>query len=126
MLMTRMSTDAPSAGMEEPADVWTVQRLLDAEERWANDPRHQLMAVVEHVPTSTLVGYSLLIVPPSLSRPVDDDKHTWQPWTERTVYWEADLAGGWVENSRGILNNYLLPRQAWDFGYYSESSQRST
>ena len=73
MLMTRMSTDAPSAGMEEPADVWTVQRLLDAEERWANDPRHQLMAVVEHVPTSTLVGYSLLIVPPSLSRPVDQD-----------------------------------------------------
>lgn len=73
MLMTRMSTDAPSAGMEEPADMWTVQRLLDAEERWATDPRRQLMAVVEHVPEQTLVGYSLLIIPPSPSRPVDQD-----------------------------------------------------
>ncbi|HYH63019.1 MAG TPA: GNAT family N-acetyltransferase, partial [Solirubrobacterales bacterium] len=32
LMYTRMSTDAPTAGIEEPEDVWTVERLVTHEE----------------------------------------------------------------------------------------------
>ncbi len=73
MLYTRMSTDAPSAGLEEPEDVWTVERLLDTEEKSALSPRSELVAVVEHVPTGRLVGYTELSVPAELDRPVSQE-----------------------------------------------------
>ena len=70
-LMTRMSTDAPTAGLEEPEDVWTVERLREFEERNARmSPRTQLFAAVEHRPSGTLVGYAQLSVTPDLSRAV--------------------------------------------------------
>lgn len=39
LLSTRMSTDAPNAGMDAGEEVWTVERLLDYEERQAQSPR---------------------------------------------------------------------------------------
>lgn len=70
LLATRMSTDAPTAGLEEPEDVWTVERLLAAEERRRDNPRRHLVAAAEHVPTGRLVGYTVLSVPAQPHRAV--------------------------------------------------------
>ena len=72
-LYTRMSTDAPSAGLEEPEDVWTVERLVDTEERASRSPRSELVAVVEHAPSGRLVGYTELSVPAETERPVTQE-----------------------------------------------------
>lgn len=72
ILATRMSTDAPSAGLEEPEDVWTVDRVIEADER--NDrmnPRQRVFAAVEHLPTGTLAGFTQLSVPQQVARAVD-------------------------------------------------------
>jgi GNAT superfamily N-acetyltransferase len=72
-LYTRMSTDAPSAGLEEPEDVWTVERLIETEELNRQSPRTQLVAAVEHVPSGRLAGYTELSVPAELDRPVSQE-----------------------------------------------------
>ncbi len=73
MLSTRMSTDAPSAGLEVTEDVWTVERVLEFEALHADGPRRHLFAAVEHVPTGGLVGYTELTVPAELDRAVSQD-----------------------------------------------------
>jgi GNAT superfamily N-acetyltransferase len=70
VLYTRMSTDAPSAGLEEPEDPWTVERLIATEEKESASPRTNLVAAVEHIPTGRLVGYTELSVPAEAGRPV--------------------------------------------------------
>jgi GNAT superfamily N-acetyltransferase len=72
VLATRMSTDAPSAGLEEPEDVWTVERIIEADERNATlNPRRRLTAAAEHLQTGTLVGYTVFSVPRQSNRAVD-------------------------------------------------------
>ena len=72
VLATRMSTDAPSAGLEEPEDVWTVERIIETDERnAATNPRPRVVAAVEHVPSGHLAGYTVLSVPAEQHRPVD-------------------------------------------------------
>jgi len=70
LLYTRMSTDAPSAGLEEPEDVWTAQRVAAEDERQAASPRTPLTAAVEHVPTGRVVGFTLLSLPSDPARSV--------------------------------------------------------
>lgn len=71
LMATRMSTDAPSAGLEEPEDVWTVERVVAANARNAASPRTPFEAVVEHVPSGHLVGFTVLSVPAQQTRTVD-------------------------------------------------------
>jgi len=72
VLGTRMSTDAPSAGLEEPEDVWTVERVIESDERNERmNPRRRLTAAVEHLPSGTLVGFTVLSVPRQTQRAVD-------------------------------------------------------
>jgi GNAT superfamily N-acetyltransferase len=73
LMFTRMSTDAPSAGLEEPEDLWTTDRVVEAEAREEASPREMLTVVVEHVPTGTLAGYSSLSVPAQTGRAVMQD-----------------------------------------------------
>jgi GNAT superfamily N-acetyltransferase len=71
-LATRMSTDAPSAGLEEPEDVWTVERIIESDDRAARmSPRTRYTAGVEHLPSGHLVGFTVLSVPRQLHRAVD-------------------------------------------------------
>jgi GNAT superfamily N-acetyltransferase len=70
-LATRMSTDAPTAGLEEPEDVWTPERVADSDQRNLANPRQRFTAAVEHLPSGTLAGFSELSVPPETSRAVD-------------------------------------------------------
>ncbi|ROP74887.1 GNAT family N-acetyltransferase [Curtobacterium sp. PhB115] len=69
LLETRMSTDAPSGDMAEPEDVWTAERLRAHEEELARAPRSMLTVAVEHVPTTTLAGFTQLAVPDDPARP---------------------------------------------------------
>jgi GNAT superfamily N-acetyltransferase len=71
MLATRMSTDAPSGGMDEEEDVWTPERWRDAERKQEDSPRVTLYGAVEHVASGRLVGYTELSVPPDTARPTD-------------------------------------------------------
>jgi GNAT superfamily N-acetyltransferase len=70
LLATRMSTDAPTAGLEEPEDVWTVDRVTNADARRELNPRRHLFVAAEHVPTGRLVGFSYLSVPRQKERAV--------------------------------------------------------
>ncbi|GAA1699885.1 hypothetical protein GCM10009792_19970 [Microcella alkalica] len=74
-LLTRMSTDAPSAGLEEPEDTWTIERLLTDEEANAG-VRVALTTAVEHVPSGALVGFTEIAVPAEEHR---------SPWQEDTL-----------------------------------------
>ena len=73
LMHTRMSTDAPSAGLEEPEDIWSVERLLAVEAAGAKSPRSMLTAAVEHEPTGRLAGFTSLSVPRETDRAVHQD-----------------------------------------------------
>ena len=71
-MATRMSIDAPSAGLEEPEDIWTVERIVEADERHERmNPRQRVFAAVEHGPSGHLVGFTQLSVPRQQHRAVD-------------------------------------------------------
>jgi GNAT superfamily N-acetyltransferase len=70
VLYTRMSTDAPTAGLEEPEDVWTASRVADEDARQSAGPRTSVTAAVEHVPTGRLVGFTVLSLPSDTARSV--------------------------------------------------------
>ncbi|MFN3707175.1 GNAT family N-acetyltransferase [Microcella sp.] len=72
-LLTRMSTDAPTAGLEEDEDPWTVERLLADEALEEGSPSLNLVAAVEHVPSGRLVGFTELNAPDDRERPVDQE-----------------------------------------------------
>ncbi len=63
LLNTRMSTDAPTAGLEEPEDIWTVDRVIARDDANDANPRSRLVAAVEHLPSAHLVGFTVLSVP---------------------------------------------------------------
>jgi GNAT superfamily N-acetyltransferase len=73
LLNTRMSTDAPTAGLEEPEIPYTAERLRDEEQAEAASPRSRLVAVVEHVPTGRLAGFTVLDVPAERARAVSQE-----------------------------------------------------
>ncbi len=68
-----MSTEEPSAGLEEPEVLWSVERLVEDEARLAESPRTLLTAAVEHRPTQTLAGFTTLSVPAERDRTVSQE-----------------------------------------------------
>ena len=62
-LETRMSTDAPNAGLEIVEDPWDADRVRTAEASIAAAERGYVGTVVEHVPTGTLAGFTVLEYP---------------------------------------------------------------
>jgi Acetyltransferase (GNAT) family len=65
-----MSVEEPSAGLEEPEDVWTTDRLVADEARFEASPRTLVVCAVEHVPTGYLAGFTALSVPAETDRSV--------------------------------------------------------
>ncbi len=57
---TRMSTDAPMAGLEWNEDPWDAARIRAAEERGAASGQGILVTAVVHEPSGTLAGYTEL------------------------------------------------------------------
>lgn len=69
-LQTRMSTDAPSAGLEEPLDAWTAERFANKEALLLDAPQQLLTAAALHVPSGHLGGFTRLSVPDDLAAAV--------------------------------------------------------
>jgi GNAT superfamily N-acetyltransferase len=72
-LRQRMSTEEPGAGLDEPEDLWSVDRLVEHEERLDMSPRTSLTAAVEYKPTGRLVGFTTLSVPAEVRRAVSQE-----------------------------------------------------
>jgi GNAT superfamily N-acetyltransferase len=70
-LLTRMSTDAPQAGLGEPEDVWTPERVAEHEDRTSADGTVLLTAAAESLADGRLAGFTQLSVPPTASAPVE-------------------------------------------------------
>ncbi|MGV8912044.1 MAG: GNAT family N-acetyltransferase [Rhodoglobus sp.] len=70
MLFSRMNTDTPSAGLEPPKDVWTVDRIRENESRLIAGALTPVVAAVEHVETGGLVGFTGLNVPQEPGRAI--------------------------------------------------------
>lgn len=71
LMRTRMSTDAPSAGLEQTEDLWTADRVRSVDELWETSPRVLLITVALHVATGLLAGYTELDVPGESDRSVE-------------------------------------------------------
>jgi hypothetical protein len=95
LLETRMSTDAPAGDMEEPEDVWTAERLREHEDELARAPRTLLTVAVEHVPTTTLAGFTQLSVPDDPARPA-------QQWDTLVLREHRGHRLGWLLKVVGI------------------------
>ncbi|MCU1445846.1 GNAT family N-acetyltransferase [Cryobacterium sp.] len=67
-LYTRMSTDAPTAGLEEPEDHWSVERLIADQAAAATGPRTTLVTAALHRPSGHLAGFTELSVPSGTGR----------------------------------------------------------
>ena len=66
-LEARMSTDAPSAGLDTVADPWNAARVRAAEDAVRRSGRGRLATAIEHRPTRTLAGVTVVDFP--LDRP---------------------------------------------------------
>ena len=66
-LRTRMSTDAPTAGLAMEEDPWDADRVRTADERMVRSGMDALTTAVEHVASGDLAGYTRLEFP--LDRP---------------------------------------------------------
>lgn len=70
VLHTRMSTDAPSAGLEEPEDIHTPERVAQDDANEQKSGRPMLTAVAEHITSGKLAGFTRLSVPAEPDRPM--------------------------------------------------------
>jgi GNAT superfamily N-acetyltransferase len=68
VLETRMSTDAPVAGLEVDEVPWDAARVRDKEAETAASGLGMLMVAAEHIPTGTLAAFTFVNYP----RPVEE------------------------------------------------------
>jgi GNAT superfamily N-acetyltransferase len=61
-LMARMTTDAPTAGLEEPPETWDAARVLENETR-LSEGRDFVTTVAEHTASGRLAGMTWFSVP---------------------------------------------------------------
>ncbi|MET1015326.1 MAG: GNAT family N-acetyltransferase, partial [Leifsonia flava] len=72
-LHTRMSTDAPTAGLEEPEDVWTVERIDAEDATRASADLVPVTAAAVHRVSGALVAFSTTFVSPDSARAITQD-----------------------------------------------------
>lgn len=69
-LQRSMSTDAPSAGLDWEAEVWTSERVRTSEQSLADQGMHSLVVAALHRPTGELAGYTALEIEAGKPGPV--------------------------------------------------------
>jgi GNAT superfamily N-acetyltransferase len=62
-LRTRLSTDVPTAGLEEPPIAWTAEDVREDDATLGDHPRPRLTTVIEHEPSGELVAFTELSLP---------------------------------------------------------------
>lgn len=72
-LYTRMSTEEPTAGLEQPEDRWDEQRVREYDALQDAGPRQTLTAAAEHTPSGRLAAFTQLAVPHDATRPVTQE-----------------------------------------------------
>jgi GNAT superfamily N-acetyltransferase len=72
-LKTRMSTDAPSAGMEEPEDPYTAERVIDEDRERIEGGIESIVAAAVHRPSGELAGYTYFDTAPEPHRVVSQE-----------------------------------------------------
>lgn len=65
--MSRMSTDAPSGGLEVDEEVWDAERVVRREARFSEGGQTVSVTAVEHVPTGTFAAFNELVIGSDLS-----------------------------------------------------------
>lgn len=70
VLRTRMSSDAPNAGIEL-TDVWTAERVRAVDDLWADSPRIALTSIAVDEATGQAVGFTELEVSAESDRPAE-------------------------------------------------------
>jgi GNAT superfamily N-acetyltransferase len=70
LLRTRMSTDAPNAGIQL-TDVWTADRVRSVDDLWAESPRIALTSIAVDAATGQAVGFTELNVSAESNRPAE-------------------------------------------------------
>ena len=68
-----MSTEEPGAGLDEPEDLWSIERLVATEDQLAHGPRTLVTTAVEHVPSGTVAGFTTLSVPKETERAISQE-----------------------------------------------------
>ena len=63
VLHARMSTDAPSAGLDTTEEVWDSERVRTLDALRERGSRRTMIAAVEHMPTRRVIAFSELAVP---------------------------------------------------------------
>lgn len=63
-MKSRMSTDAPSAGLESDEEAWDEERLAAGERRLADMGRTVLVTAAEHIATGALCAFTELAIGP--------------------------------------------------------------
>lgn len=66
-LLGRMSTDAPTGGLDLGAEAWDAQRVRSLEKELHGGGYRTLVLAAEHVPTRTLAAFTNFWVPPHTS-----------------------------------------------------------
>ncbi|MET0930363.1 MAG: GNAT family N-acetyltransferase [Aeromicrobium sp.] len=73
VLRTRMSTDAPMAGLQAPPDLWDAARIEAHDARIGEGGQTVLTTAAEHLPTGRLVGFSEIFVPDGRTSAMQQD-----------------------------------------------------
>lgn len=73
VLHTRMSTDAPMAGLQAEPDAWDAARVADHDGRIDEGGQTVLTSAVEHVGSGRLVGFSQIYVPDGRPAAMQED-----------------------------------------------------
>ena len=72
-LKMRMSTDAPSAGLDMNEEKWDAARVADWDGQLGDSGRERLTVAAEHLPTGRLAGFNELYLPADRARPVSQE-----------------------------------------------------
>lgn len=62
-LMSRMSTDVPTGGLEVEEEAWDAERVAESDRVSARVGRTRVLTAAEHVPTGELVAYTYVDLP---------------------------------------------------------------
>lgn len=73
LLRRRMSTDAPSAGLDFAEEDWTDDRVRTHEALKLESPRVMLTTIAVHKVSGDIAGFTELSVPPEVERPVSQN-----------------------------------------------------
>ncbi len=72
-MKSRMSTDAPAAGMEFDEETWDAARVSRHDQRWIDAGMTALVTAAQHIATGELVAFNELVIGEDRTRPTHQE-----------------------------------------------------